>query len=530
MNGKRYSTFSLVSFLLLLLTLASCTEDTGRNSAPTAAFTATPETGATPLEVSFDASGSSGAVRYTWDFGDSAKGEGMRVSHTYSAVGTYTAALTVTDEEGRTARATVGVVVEAASESNRAPKAAFTPTPQMGAAPLEVAFDASGSSDPDDDALSYTWSFGDGDVDKGVTVRHVYASAGSYVVTLKVEDGKGGSDSVQKTVQVNAPASSFTKISWSTVAPQPLPNSEAQGLVLDGKLYSFGGFDEAKTPSVYTPTDRAYVYDPTTNAWTALKEMPRMQNGTVPGGTTHTGVTTDGTDIYFAGGYTANQSGTGQIFGTSEVWKYDVSEDAYAFLPSLPQTLDSGSANRHSAGQLEYLNGKLHFFGGTSADREKDVGYHFVLDLGNLAAGWTAVAPLPNPRHHMGSVVLGGKIYAVGGQHGHDAALVPEDDVHVYDPATDTWTQLASLARPRNHISSATFMMGGRIIVAGGQLKHTDAVADVSAYDPTTNTWTELTPLPAKRFSGVAGVVDGVMYYATGSASATTFKGAPQPQ
>ena len=422
------------------------------------------------------------------------------------------------------------MVVKAASESNRVPKAAFTATPETGAAPLEVALDASSSSDLDGDTLSYTWNFGDGDVDKGVTVRHVYASAGSYIVTLKVEDGKGGSDSSQGTIQVNAPASSFTKISWSTVAPQPLPNSEAQGLVLDGKLYSFGGFDETKTPSVYTPTDRAYVYDPTTNVWTALKNMPRMQNGAVAGGTTHTGTATDGTDIYFAGGYTANQSGTGQIFGTSEVWKYDVSEDAYAFLPSLPQTPDSEPANRHSAGQLEYLNGKLHFFGGTSADRKKDVGYHFVLDLGNLAAGWTEAAPLPNPRHHMGSVVLGGKIYAVGGQHGHDAALVPEDDVHVYDPATDTWTQLASLARPRNHISSATFVMGKRIIVAGGQLKHTDAVADVSAYDPTTDTWTELTPLPAKRFSGVAGVVDGVMYYATGSASATTFKGVPQPQ
>ncbi len=530
MNGKRYVTFGFISFLLLLLALASCTEDTGRNSAPAAAFTATPKTGAAPLEVFFDAAGSSGAVGYAWDFGDGARGEGVKVSHTYRAVGTYTAALTVTDGEGRTARETLRVVVASASESNRAPRAAFIPTPQTGAAPLEVTFDASGSSDPDGDTLSHTWNFGDGEAGKGVTVRHVYASAGSYVVTLKVEDGRGGSDSSQRTVQVSAPAPAFTKISWSTVAPQPLPNSEAQGLVLDGKLYSFGGFDETKTPSVYTPTDRAYVYDPTTNAWTALKEMPRMQGGTVPGGTTHTGTATDGTDIYFAGGYTANQDGTGQIFGTSEVWKYNVSENTYEFLPSLPRTPDSGPANRHSAGQLEVLNGKLHFFGGTSADREKDVGYHFVLDLSDLAAGWAAAAPLPNPRHHMGSTVLGGKIYAVGGQHGHDEALVPEDEVGVYDPAADAWTELSSLARPRNHISSATFVMGGRIIVAGGQLTHTNAVADVSAYDPGTNTWTELTPLPARRFSGVAGAIDGLMYYATGSASATTFRGAPQPQ
>ena len=210
------------------------------------------------------------------------------------------------------------------------------------------------------------------------------------------------------------------------------------------------------------------------------------------------------------------------------MWKYDVSEDAYKFLPDLPQTPESGPANRHSAGQLEHLNGKLHFFGGTSADRKEDVGYHFVLDLSDPNAGWTAAAPLPNPRHHMGSTVLDGKIYAVGGQHGHDAALVPEDDVHVYDPATNTWTQLASLEKPRNHISSATFVMDGRIIVTGGQLGHTNAINDVSAYDPATDAWVDLTPLPAARFSGVAGEIGGAIYYTTGSASKTTFRGVPQ--
>ncbi len=525
MKGKRHL-FWFVCFLLAALQLSSCAPDDANTTVLTASFTATPKTGTAPLTVSFDATGLSGALRYDWDFGDGERGEGAKVSHTYSATGEYTAALTVTGAEGRTARETVKVVVNAASQPNRVPTAAFTVTPKAGVAPLEVFFDATGSSDPGG-SLTYAWNFGDGATGEGATVRHVYELAGTHTVTLTVENEKGGRDSLQKTVQIE-PGASFTTVAWSTAAPYPRPNSEAQGLVLGGNLYSFGGFDETKTPSIYTPTDRAYVYDPATNVWSALANMPRMQGGTVPGGTTHTGTTTDGVDIYFAGGYTANRSGTGQIFGTSEVWKYDVSEDAYTFLPNLPPTPDSGPNNRHSAGGLEYLNGKLHYFGGTSADRRRDVGYHFVLDLEDPAAGWTEAAPLPNPRHHMGSATLGGKIYAVGGQHGHDAALVPEDAVHVYDPATDAWTELASLAKPRNHISSTTFPVDGRIMVLGGQLNHTSAVDDVSAYDPATNEWVELTPLPAARFSGVAGAIDGVMYYTTGSSSATTFKGVPQ--
>ena len=322
MNGKRY----LLTLCFLLLVLASCTsEDNGGNPVPTAAFTATPTTGVAPLEVSFDASRSrpEGALSYAWDFGEGTEGEGARVSHTYNAPGEYSAALTVTDAEGRTAGEKVTIMVNAATEppANGTPTAAFTVTPEEGDAPLEVLFDATGSNDPDNDTLSYAWNFGDGETGEGATVRHIYEAAGAYTVMLTIEDGNGGSDSAQQTVRVNAPETpDFTALTWSTAAPQPFRNSEAQGLVLDGKLYSFGGFDETKTPSIYTPTDRAYVYDPATDAWTAIANMPPMQDGTVPGGTTHTGTATDGTDIYFAGGYTAkgeaNGGATGQIFGT----------------------------------------------------------------------------------------------------------------------------------------------------------------------------------------------------------------------
>ena len=311
-----------------------------------------------------------------------------------------------------------------------------------------------------------------------------------------------------------AVAASWTDVTWGTTFSQPYRNSEAQGFAIGGKLYSFSGFDAQKT--CCPPTSRAYRLDPATG-WTALAPMP-PQNGTRFGGVTHSGFATDGSYVYWAGGNTADAAGTGQIFGTREVWRYDPAANTYLRMPDLPLV--------RAGGELEYLDGKLYFFSGYNLARTQEVGEHWVFDLANAAAGWVARAPLPNPRSHMGSAVLGGLIYAIGGQHGHDAGLTTQPDVHAYDPATDTWTRRADLPKAVGHISGSTFVMDGRIVVIGGETANNAVIADAYAYDPDTNGWTALTPLPSPRRSGVADVIDGVIYYTTGQ-STTTFRGVP---
>ena len=65
----------------------------------------------------------------------------------------------------------------------------------------------------------------------------------------------------------------------------------------------------------------------------------------------------------------------------------------------------------------------------------------------------------------------GGKIWAIGGQKGNDEALTPQSVVEVYDPATDTWSATKSLSKGINHISSSTFVMGGRIAVMDNRVR-----------------------------------------------------------
>ncbi len=68
---------------------------------------------------------------------------------------------------------------------NQAPTARFSAT----TARLTASLDASSSTDPDGDALSYTWNFGDGAMAGGKTATHTYAAPGTYTVKLTVSDG-----------------------------------------------------------------------------------------------------------------------------------------------------------------------------------------------------------------------------------------------------------------------------------------------------------------------------------------------------
>jgi PKD repeat protein len=66
--------------------------------------------------------------------------------------------------------------------------------PYLGSAGSAIAFDGTGSSDPDNDPLTYAWEFGDSNTGTGAIPSHAYTDPGIYDVCLTVNDGHVDSD------------------------------------------------------------------------------------------------------------------------------------------------------------------------------------------------------------------------------------------------------------------------------------------------------------------------------------------------
>jgi len=167
------------------------------NSPPTAVIASSATVGSAPLQVQFDGSSSSDSdgsiVSYRWDLGDGSTATGAQVTHTYNTAGTFTAQLTVTDNDGLSASASTPVLVAQppTGDTNIPPVATISAASNRGLAPFTVLLDAKGSTDPDGKITKYSWNYGDGSTETGLAVKHTYPVPGDYVVTLRVTDNKG---------------------------------------------------------------------------------------------------------------------------------------------------------------------------------------------------------------------------------------------------------------------------------------------------------------------------------------------------
>ncbi len=232
---------------------ATATKSVIVGAAPTAAFVFSPGSPAVNQTVQFNASGSAAApgrsiASYSWNWGDgTGAGSGVTPTHPYTATGTYSVVLTVTDDQGTTGQVTHTVTVGNATLPT--PNFVFSPTtPALGET---VNFDASSSTAaPGHSIASYSWNFGDGvGVGPGayMTTTHPYTSENTFTVTLTVTDDIGSSATVSKTVPVTAsPTANFVISPTDPIANATSVNfdgtssSAAAGHSITGYAWNYG--------------------------------------------------------------------------------------------------------------------------------------------------------------------------------------------------------------------------------------------------------------------------------------------------
>ena len=164
-------------------------------SGPTAECSASATDVETLESIDFDGSGSTddGTITdYSWDFDTDGTEDSTdaATAYSYDTEGTYTVTLTVTDDDGNTDDCTIDITVVAAAET----LAADCGGTYTGTAHQEVSFDGSASTG---DIAEYGWDFGDNDTEgptsivsdvSEIVTTHTYATAGTYTLTLLVEE------------------------------------------------------------------------------------------------------------------------------------------------------------------------------------------------------------------------------------------------------------------------------------------------------------------------------------------------------
>jgi PKD repeat protein len=237
---------------------------------PVAKFTTSPAPAYAGHPVTFDGSASTAAtggkvVSYIWNFGDSTPPTTTSTpttTHTYAASGSYTATLTVVDDQGTDSQPASHAVRIAVDR----PTAQFTVKPATTTPGKTVAFNGSASKDPDGDSIAaYQWSFGDGTTltTASATTTHIYNAIGTFKPTLTVLDSRGNpSTTVTRTVTIKAPPGkpigSFTfspahPVIGQTVTFNASTSTDPNGFPITSYRWSWGDAVYPTPPVTATP-------------------------------------------------------------------------------------------------------------------------------------------------------------------------------------------------------------------------------------------------------------------------------------
>jgi N-acetylneuraminic acid mutarotase len=240
---------------------------------------------------------------------------------------------------------------------------------------------------------------------------------------------------------------------WTRVADLPRALQHVGAASLDGAVYSVGGY----IGSTFVPTDQVFRYDPDLDAWTEVGSLPFAVGALAA-------VALDGRLHAIGGGTT---SGSVALH-----WVYDPASNEWSAASPFP-----GNGRDHLAAVA--LAGSIYLVGGRPGAATRNSNG---LDRWDPETDtWTPLAPVPTARSGHAVAALGGRIYALGGE---VSSVDPDGvfpQVEVYDPATDVWTSLPDMPVPRHGLGAVAiglrlYLPGGATVAGFGATAHHDAL------------------------------------------------------
>lgn len=280
---------------------------------------------------------------------------------------------------------------------------------------------------------------------------------------------------------------------WFERAAIGMPRSGPAFGVIDGKLYVASGGCPAPTCPAQAPYPRfrgLETYNPVSNEWTTSEKLiPTAVFGPASG--------VIGKKLYVAGGQ--GEDGVGDI---ASLQIYDAETNSWSPGDPMPRR---GS---HFAGAV--FDGKFYAFGNVNYLGGTEVQVYDPAAVGNK---WSLKTPMPTARAGARAGVINGKLYVVGGHNGSSYVAALEE----YDPSKEgtaegPWRTRTAMPTPRANV--AVVVLGGRLFVIGGN--NAAFLSVIEVYEPDTDRWTTLDPMPRAHSLAAVGVVDGTTYVVSG--------------
>ena len=201
---------------------------------------------------------------------------------------------------------------------------------------------------------------------------------------------------------------------------------------------------------------------------------------------------------------------------TGQVQVYDILTDSWSTTPpAMPATKEVGNFGMAAIGSKIYIAGGVQ---NASANDATDR----LLEYDTLTGLWTELANMSYKRFAFPLIEYHGKLYAIGGLEGPYSWA--EQPVHntseVYDPATDTWSNLPNMSF--HMFGMASSVHNDEIVLIGGHDKNAKS-KETWGYVPESNEWRRHDDLSIDVFDLAAIDVDGLTVFAGGDISGSPY-------
>ena len=222
----------------------------------------------------------------------------------------------------------------------------------------------------------------------------------------------------------------------------------------NGKLYAFGGSTAAFSGAV----NKAAVYDPATDDWSILADMPTARGGAV--------AQAIGNQIYVVGG----MNSSGDSVATVEI--FNAGTNSWSSVPDMATARDNPG--------MAAIGGKLYVFGGRTRTSSSTVDPTLSsVEIFEPGVGWSVGTPMPTGRRTMNVVVVNGEAIVMGGEKTDVGGSFIANEG--YDPATNSWRLLTNMPTGR-HGAVAGLVDDVVIVAGGGPTGGTSYTDDVDAF------------------------------------------------